>query len=154
MASTRWVVEKPKDGAAAHVVRDRNSEEVIGGLLATPRRGGYIATRAESGEARHFDIRYDACSWLLAGFDAQHDSEPKPAEHKAPLYGYLHDRGYLLNTKHSVMTAIPVVVKDEKSTGPQVAQVICPSCKEPLEESDEDKYAPYHVSCRFGGLDT
>lgn len=29
-------------------------------------------------------------------------------------------------------------------------KVICPACGDPLEEWEDDKYAPYHVACHFG----
>jgi hypothetical protein len=71
---------------------------------------------------------------------------------------------YSINTARSVLVATTndLIRKIDEDTshyradsfGPQAAQVVCPSCKEPLEESDDDKYSPYHVSCRFGGLDT
>ncbi len=74
MANTRWIVDRPKNGS--HVVRARANREVIGGLLPFRSRAGmgrkgvaYLATRVD-GRELEFVLRFDACAWLMDGYDA------------------------------------------------------------------------------------
>jgi hypothetical protein len=69
MRCTRWIIDRPKYGS--HVVRDRESREVIGGIIPFRKAGRdvqYMATRVD-GKVRDFAMRFDAAAWLMDAFD-------------------------------------------------------------------------------------
>lgn len=75
MANSRWSIDRPKRGS--HVVRDRESREVIGSITPYRKAGRdiqYLATRVDE-IARDFNLRFDAAYWLMARFDTKQEEK-------------------------------------------------------------------------------
>lgn len=70
--NTRWSVAQQKGRGTSMIVREREGQTIIGGLVPFHGKTGiaYMATRPD-GKARDFFRRFDACAWLMDGFDAE-----------------------------------------------------------------------------------